>query len=119
MTNNLKYEAAKLADYWSPKILGQVNDQYVKVAKLKGDLAWHKHDAEDELFLVLAGKLRIEYEDHFVDLEVGDFHVVPRGKMHNPVCENECLIALIETKTTRHTGDLVMDKTKSIADQLR
>jgi len=118
MSINLKQEAELLESYWSPKILGQVNDQYVKVAKLKGDLTWHKHDAEDELFLVLAGHLTIEYEDRFVELEPGDFHIVPRGTMHNPTCENECLVALIETTTTKHTGDVVVEKTKSISSQL-
>jgi mannose-6-phosphate isomerase-like protein (cupin superfamily) len=117
MTINIEKEAENLDDYWSPKIVGQVNDQYVKVAKLKGNLTWHKHDAEDELFLVLAGSLKIENEDHTVELEKGDFHVVPRGRLHNPVCENECLIALIETTTTQHTGDVVMEKTKSISAQ--
>lgn len=118
MPIDLKKEAEKLTEYWSPKVLGQVNDQYVKVAKLKGELTWHKHDLEDELFLILAGSLRIEYEDHFVDLNAGEFHVVPRGRMHNPTCDGECLIALIETTTTQHTGDLVIGKTKSLAEQL-
>lgn len=116
---NLKNRAASLTEYWSPEIVGRVNDQYVKVAKLKGDLAWHKHDDEDELFLILAGKLRIEYETEFVDLEKGDFHVVQKGRMHNPTCEDECLIALIETTTTRHTGDVVTEKTKSVESQLK
>ena len=115
---NLQQEAAALPDYWSPRVLGQVNDQYVKVAKLKGDLAWHKHDDEDELFLVLEGELRIEYEDRVVRLGRGDFHVVPKGTMHNPVCDEECLIALIETVTTKHTGDTQTAKTKSIDEQL-
>ena len=115
---NLRQEAASLDDYWSPRVLGRVNDQYVKVAKIKGDFTWHKHDDEDEMFLVLKGKLRIEYEDGVVDLGEGDFHVVPRGTMHNPVCEEECLVALIETVTTRHTGDKVTSQTKAIEDQL-
>ena len=115
---NLKAEAASLEEYWSPRIVGNVNDQYVKVAKLKGDLAWHKHDMEDELFLILSGELRIEYESHSVTLCEGEFHVVPRGTLHNPVCEEECLVALIETVTTKHTGDLEIDKTKSIEEQL-
>jgi len=115
---NLRQEAARLDDYWSPRIVGQVNDQYVKVARLKGDLTWHKHDDEDELFLVLEGSLRIEYEDHAVDLEEGDFHVVPRGVLHNPVCDRECLVALIETVTTQHTGDRMTARTRSIEEQL-
>ena len=115
---NLRQEAARLDDYWSPRIVGQVNDQYVKVARLKGDLTWHKHDDEDELFLVLEGSLRIEYEDHAVDLEEGDFHVVPRGVLHNPVCDRECLVALVETVTTQHTGDRMTARTRSIEEQL-
>ena len=116
---NLKYRAASLKDYWSPEILGRVNDQFVKVAKVKGELAWHKHENEDELFLILEGSLRIEYEDKVVNLKEGDFHIVPKGTMHNPTCEKECLIALIETTTTQHTGDVVTGKTKSIEAQLK
>lgn len=116
---NLLKEAENLEKYWSPHVLGRINDQFVKVAKVKGELAWHKHDNEDELFLVLKGRLRIEYEDRtHVDLSEGDFHIVPRGVMHNPVCEEECLIALIEPATTKHTGDIVIDRTVSIAEQL-
>lgn len=116
--HNLKAEAGSLEEYWSPRILGTVNDQYVKVAKLKGSFTWHKHELEDELFLILSGKLRMEYESHSVELSEGEFHVVPKGVMHNPVCEEECLVALIETVTTRHTGDLETSLTKSIDEQL-
>ena len=116
---NLRDRAAELTEYWPPKVLGQVNDQYLKVAKIKGDLTWHKHDAEDELFLILEGRLRIEYEGHYVDLTKGDFHIVPRGTLHNPVCNEECLVALIETVTTKHTGEVVMDKTRTLEDQLK
>ena len=118
MIQNLKKKAASLTDHWSPRVLGRVNDQYVKVAKLKGSLAWHKHDDEDELFLVLGGRLRIEYESHSIDLGEGDIHIVPKGTMHNPVCEEECLVALIETVSTKHTGDVVTEKTKSISAQM-
>ena len=109
----------QVTDYWSPRVVGQVNDQYIKVAKLKGTLAWHKHDDEDELFYICKGDLTIEYEDSKVELNEGDFHVVPKGKLHNPVAEAECCVALIETVTTTHTGDVVIDKTKSIAEQLK
>ncbi len=117
-TVNLLKELELVDGYWSPRIVGQVNDQYIKVAKLKGTLAWHKHDDEDELFYVLKGRLVIEYENDRVVVNEGDFHVVPRGTMHNPVAEEECWIALIETVTTKHTGDVVTDKTKSIEQQL-
>ena len=117
-TVNLLKELELVDDYWSPRVVGEVNDQYVKVAKLKGKLAWHKHDDEDELFYVLKGRLVIEYEGGQVVLNDGDFHVVPKGTMHNPVAEDECWIALIESVTTQHTGDVVTDKTKSIEQQL-
>jgi mannose-6-phosphate isomerase-like protein (cupin superfamily) len=117
-TVNLLKELELVSDYWSPRVVGEVNDQYIKVAKLKGMLTWHKHDDEDELFYVLRGRLVREYEDGQVVLNEGDFHVVPKGVMHNPVAKDECWIALIESVTTKHTGDVVTDKTKSIEQQL-
>ncbi len=114
---NLIAELENVHDYWSPRIVGRVNDQYIKVSKLKGQLVWHKHDNEDELFYVLKGSLAIEYEDGKAELNEGDFHVVPKGKMHNPVAEEECWIALIETVTTAHTGDVMTDKTKTVKQQ--
>ena len=113
---NLLKEAENLEKYWSPRVLGRINDQFVKIAKVKGELAWHKHDNEDELFLVLKGRLRIEYEDRtHVDLSEGDFHIVPRGVMHNPVCEEECYGSHLPTGLH---GDIVIDRTVSIAEQL-
>jgi len=106
-------------DFWSPKVLGRVNDQYVKVAKLSGSLTWHRHDDEDELFMVMKGRLMIEMEDRdAVHLGPGEFFVVPKGVMHNPVAEEECWIVLIETVSTKHTGDVVIDRTRSINEQL-
>ena len=111
--------ADSLRDYWSPKVVARVNDQYVKVAKLRGSFTWHSHADEDELFYVLRGRLKIEYEGgHAADLPAGSLHVVPRGVLHNPVAEEECCIALVETVTTRHTGDVETALTRSIADQL-
>jgi len=115
---NLQKELENVNDYWSPRVVGRVNDQYIKIAKLKGSFTWHKHDEEDELFYILKGRLIIEYENDRVILNEGDFHVVPKGTMHNPVAEEECWIALIESVTTRHTGDVINDKTKSIKQQL-
>jgi mannose-6-phosphate isomerase-like protein (cupin superfamily) len=115
---NLRREAEALTEYWSPRVLGRVNDQFIKVAKLKGEFVWHKHDDEDELFYILKGELKIEYEHGAVTLGEGDFHVVPKGVMHNPVAADECWIALIETVSTRHTGDVVDERTKSIEQQL-
>jgi mannose-6-phosphate isomerase-like protein (cupin superfamily) len=110
--------AEKLSDYWSPHVVGSVDDSYVKVAKVKGSLTWHSHELEDELFLVLKGRLRIEMEDRAVELKEGDMFVVPKGVRHNPVAEEECHILLFERKSTAHTGDVVIERTRSIAEQL-
>ena len=108
-----------VTEHWSPKVVGRVNDQYVKVAKVKGELAWHKHNHEDELFQVLRGRLRIQFEGGAETvLEAGEFCVVPRGVLHNPVAEEECWIVLIETVTTKHTGDVETPLTRSIEHQL-
>ena len=111
--------AAALTDFWSPRVIAEIDDAYVKVAKVQGTLAWHSHEHEDELFLVLEGRLRIEMEGRTVELGQGEMFVVPKGVRHNPVAEAECLLMLIERKTTLHTGDVATDKTRSIAEQLR
>lgn len=116
---NIAEELAKITEHWSPRVIGQVNDQYVKVAKVKGELVWHQHDHEDELFLVVYGKLVIRLEDtEDVTLEKGDFYIVPKGTMHNPLAEEECGLVLIESVSTKHTGDVESPLTKSIEDQL-
>jgi mannose-6-phosphate isomerase-like protein (cupin superfamily) len=111
--------AAGLTEYWAPRVIAELDDCYVKVAKVKGSLVWHAHDAEDELFYVLAGTLRIEMEAHDVVLGTGDCFVVPKGVRHNPVAEEECHVMLIERKSTLHTGDVATERTRSIAEQLR
>lgn len=110
--------AAALPELWSPRVIGEVDESYVKVARLHGVLAWHSHADEDELFYVLRGTLRIELEDGAVELGAGQMWVVPKGVRHNPVAEQECLVLLIERKSTLHTGEVVTDKTRSIAEQL-
>ena len=111
--------AARLDELWSPRVVAEVDDAYVKVAKVHGTFGWHAHADEDELFLVLKGRLRIEMEAGAVELGEGELYVVPKGVRHNPVAEQECHVMLIERKTTLHTGDTVSDKTRSIAEQLR
>jgi len=116
---NLLQACTELTDLWSPKVIGKVNDQHVKVAKLQGEFVWHKHDHEDELFQVLRGNMRIQIHDQpDVELSPGDFCVIPRGTLHNPIAEEECWIVLIETVTTQHTGDIQTPRTRSIEDQL-
>ncbi len=117
-TPNLLKELGLVSEYWSPRIVAQVNDHYVKVAKLKGTFTWHKHDDEDELFHILKGQLIIEYENEKVHLKEGDIHVVRKGVMHNPIAEDECWVALVETATTKHTGDVVTEQTKTLDQQL-
>jgi len=114
-----KQIAASLTELWSPRVVAEVDDAYIKVAKVQGSLTWHSHENEDELFYVLKGQLRIEMEDHAVELAEGEMFVVPKGVRHNPVAEQECQLMLIERKSTQHTGDVVTDKTRSVADQLR
>ena len=111
--------AAALTEFWSPRVIAEIDDAYVKVAKVHGTLAWHSHEHEDELFFVLEGRLRIEMEGRTVELGPGEMFVVPKRVRHNPVAEAECLLMLIERKTTLHTGDVATDKTRSIAEQLR
>jgi mannose-6-phosphate isomerase-like protein (cupin superfamily) len=114
-----KQIAAALTEYWSPRVVAEVDDSFIKVAKVRGVLAWHSHDNEDEMFLVLKGRLRIEMEARTVELAEGDMFVVPKGVRHNPVADEECHLMLIERKSTRHTGDVVTEKTRSLAEQLR
>lgn len=113
-----KSAAAALTEYWSPRIIGELDDSYVKVAKVLGTFGWHSHDDEDELFLILAGQLRIEMEAGAVELAEGDMFVVPKGLRHNPVAEQECCLMLIERKSTLHTGNVVTERTRSLAEQL-
>jgi mannose-6-phosphate isomerase-like protein (cupin superfamily) len=110
--------AESLSQYWFPKVISEVDDYYVKVAKLKGTFVWHNHRDQDELFLILKGTLVIEYENRKVILQAGDLHVVPKGVMHNPDAGDECLVLLIEHKATAHTGETESSGSRSIEDQL-
>ena len=112
--------AAALAERWSPRVVAELEDVYVKVAKVEGTLVWHRHDDEDELFYVLKGRLRLELEDRDpVELAEGELFVVPKGVRHLPVAEAECHLLLIERKSTKHTGDVATAQTRSLAEQLR
>ena len=101
--------AEKLASFnetWVPKIVGELNGQYVKVVKFEGEYVWHKHDREDELFLVLKGTMRIEIRDRNIELNEGEFFIVPRGVEHKPVAEELVHALLFEPATTRNTGNV-------------
>lgn len=117
---NIKKQLEKITEYWSPRVVATINNQYVKVAKLKGQFVWHKHENEDELFMVVYGRLRIELEnDDVIVLEEGEFCVIPKNTMHNPIADEECGIILIEPVSTLHTGDVNSPLTKTIEEQLR
>ena len=111
--------ADALTELWSPRVVAELDDSYVKVAKVHGVIGWHSHEHEDELFVVLKGHLRIDLEDGPVDLRDGELFVVPKGVRHNPIAQDECLLMLIERKSTLHTGDTVNANTRSLAEQLR
>jgi mannose-6-phosphate isomerase-like protein (cupin superfamily) len=111
--------AASLTELWSPRIIGEVDDAYVKVARVQGSLAWHRHENEDELFLVLKGRLLIEMENETIELREGEMYIIPKGVRHNPVAEQECHLLLVERKSTLHTGGVVTGKTRSVEEQLK
>lgn len=111
--------AKQLSNHWSPKVIGEVDDNYVKVAKLKGEFCWHDHENEDELFFILNGTLKIEIENEdTVHLKAGDMYVIPKGVRHNPIADEECHVLLFERKSTLHTGDVETEQSKSIEEQL-
>src|SRR3990167_5173695 len=105
-------------EYWSPKIIGDLNDSYVKLAKLKGEFVWHKHDNEDELFFIVKGTLLIRFRDQNVTLKEGEFLIIPKGVEHLPVAEKEVHVMLSEPKTTLNTGDAPSQLTKRDLDRI-
>ena len=108
---NLEAKLALFSDQWKPKIVGELNGQQVKLVKFHGPFVWHKHDHEDELFLVLKGRFRMEYRDGHVWLEEGEFLIVPRGLEHRPVADQEAHVLLFEPATTLNTGDVQNERT--------
>jgi mannose-6-phosphate isomerase-like protein (cupin superfamily) len=115
---DVEAQFARVTEYWSPKVIGRLNDQFVKIAKLKGEFVWHAHVGEDELFFVVRGRLRMQLEDGEIELAPGQFLVVPRGVRHNPAADEECWIVLIEPVSTTHTGDAQTNRARSIEEQL-
>lgn len=101
---NLRNKLQMFSDHWSPKIVGELNGQLVKLAKFKGEFVWHDHADEDEMFLVIRGSFDMHFRDRVVRLNEGEFLIVPRGVEHKPVAENEVEIMLFEPRTTLHTG---------------
>lgn len=103
---DLKEKFSLINDYWQPKIIGELNGQYVKLAKLKGEFIWHRHDNEDELFMVIKGKLKIKLKDKDIDLDENQFFIIPRGVDHLPVAENEVHVMLFEPQSVLNTGNI-------------
>lgn len=108
---NLAEKLGRFDDLWSPKIVADLNDSHVKLAKVQGEFVWHQHAEEDELFIVLRGELAIELRDGVVTLGPGELVVIPKGVEHRPVAREEVHLMLIEPKAIRHTGDVVSDLT--------
>jgi mannose-6-phosphate isomerase-like protein (cupin superfamily) len=115
---NLEEKFGQFDDQWSPKIAGEVNDSYVKLVKFQGDFVWHKHDVEDEMFLVVRGRFTMRFRDRDVVVEENEFLIVPKGMEHCPVAEEEAHVLLFEPKSTLNTGDVVNDRTIEKLDRI-
>jgi mannose-6-phosphate isomerase-like protein (cupin superfamily) len=108
---NLGEAFGRFTDQWSPKIVGEINDTHVKLVKVQGEFVWHHHDVEDELFLVVKGRLLIKLRDRDLWLEEGEFAIIPKGVEHCPVAEEEAQVLLLEPKTTLNTGNVRNERT--------
>ncbi len=115
---NLREKFDLFSERWSPKIIGELNGQQVKLVKFLGPFVWHHHDKEDELFFVVKGRFRMEFRDRHVWLEEGEFLIVPRGVEHRPVAEEEAQILLFEPATTLNTGNVRNDRTKERLEKI-
>ena len=115
---NLAEKFAGFSEHWNPKIVGELNGQHVKIARIKGEFVWHHHDAEDELFLVLKGRLDMHLDDRVVPIREGEFFIVPRGVEHKPVAVTETHILLFEPAGTLNTGNVRNERTRDNLDRL-
>jgi len=115
---SLAEKLALFSETWSPRIVGEVNDCHVKLAKLKGEFVWHRHEAEDEMVLVVHGSLRMRFRDREETVGPGEFIIVPRGVEHLPVADEEVHVLLVEPKTTLNTGDVRTERTVEAPDAL-
>ena len=102
---NLKEKLSKFSDHWSPKVIAEMNDYQFKLVKIQGDFVWHHHDDTDEVFIVIEGTMKIEFENETVELNEGDMYVVPKGVEHKPYAENECKVMLVEPRGVVNTGN--------------
>ena len=115
---NLKEKLALFSAHWQPKIVGELNGQQVKLVKFQGPFVWHSHDNEDEMFLVVAGRFRMEFRDRDVWLEPGEFIIVPRGVEHRPVADEEAHVLLFEPATTLNTGNVENELTQALLERI-
>jgi len=115
---NLAEKFRQFDEFWSPKIVGEVNDSYVKLVKVKGEFVWHHHDVEDELFLVVRGRLQIRFRDRDVWVGEGEFVIVPRGVEHLPIASEETHVLRLEPKSTLNTGNVRYERTISELDRI-
>ncbi len=115
---NLAQKLSLFSDYWNPRIVGELNGQHVKLVKLNGEFVWHKHDYEDELFLVIDGNLKIEFRDKIVHLAPNEFLIVPRGIEHRPVADEEVSVLLFEPASTLNTGDTKGELTRETLEKI-
>ena len=115
---NLNEKLSRVKEYWSPTIIGELNDTYVKIVKFIGEFVWHHHDDEDEMFLVVRGRLRIRFRDREVAVPPGEFIIVPKGVEHMPVADEEVHVVLIEPKTTLNTGNVRNERTRAELQRL-
>ncbi len=102
---NIAEKLALFSEHWSPKVVGELNGQHVKLVKFRGEFVWHHHDEEDEMFFVVEGRLRMEFRDWSLEIEAGEFVVVPRGVEHRPVADDEVSVMLFEPASTVNTGN--------------
>ncbi len=114
----LAHKLQLFSDYWSPKIVGELNGQHVKLVKLLGEFVWHKHDNEDELFLVIEGVLKMELRDQTIEINQNEFLIVPKGTEHRPVAEKEVSVLLFEPALTLNTGNTENERTKHILEKI-
>ena len=115
---NLAEKFSLFQDHWNPRIVGELNDCYLKVVKFKGPFVWHHHDVEDEMFLVVKGRFVMKLEDRDIPLEQGEFIIVPQGVEHMPVADEEVEVLLIEPKTTLNTGNLKNERTVEVLSEI-
>ena len=108
---DLQEKFSLFKECWQPKIVGELNGQYVKLARLKGEFVWHRHDNEDELFMVIEGQLTIKLREQDIELQRGQFFIIPRGVEHLPVAEEECQVLLFEPQSVLNTGNVKNEKT--------